>query len=96
MTDLDIKGCQSSVFTLKLSPLYMLSGALIYRPPGSAAEILSSLPDIIASYVVSSSNFTLLGDFNLHLDNDSCQDAASLIQDLAALQLRQVSPLLLT
>ncbi|XP_078503358.1 uncharacterized protein LOC144762111 [Lissotriton helveticus] len=80
-------GCEGAIFKIILSPNFTFSGALIYRPPGAASNWLTNLSELIGPLAMNAANFTIIGDLNLHLDNDHCINATELIADLASLNL---------
>lgn len=72
LEDLSFLNCEAALFKLTLTPQITFSGILVYRPPGPSSSWASSLPDLITPYVLKASNFTILGDFNLHFNNSEC------------------------
>lgn len=66
------------MFSIKISPGLTFAGILVYRPPDSASAHLSRLGDITADLSLRHANFTVLDDFNAHMDNVDCTLALQL------------------
>ena len=62
----------------------------IYRPPaGSPVEFLTEFTNWITDVVVQDTNFLVMGDFNLHINNENDENAANLKELMVALDLVQ-------
>ena len=43
----------------------------LYRPPGPYTEFLSEFSDFLSALVVNSDKILIVGDFNIHMDNEN-------------------------
>lgn len=66
---------------------------MIYRPPGTDTQFISSLMNGIIQPALRHDKFLLLGDFNLHLEDTLNAEAQELRQELAAIQMHLQSEL---
>ena len=68
---------------------------VVYRPPRSTknphafSEFLLEFIDMVDGVLLDQPNLLIVGDFNVHVDDPSCDDAAALLDSLAALGLAQ-------
>uniref|UniRef100_A0AAR2K341 Reverse transcriptase domain-containing protein n=1 Tax=Pygocentrus nattereri TaxID=42514 RepID=A0AAR2K341_PYGNA len=67
--------CLSLLITASRSVLILL----IYRPPKMSPVFISELSDMLSSFIPVYSNLLLLGDFNIHVDSESCSFAKSFL-----------------
>lgn len=84
---LDFLNCEAAHFKLTLNPNFTFSGLLIYRPPGPATSWATIFPSLITPFLMSSKNFSVIGDLNLHLDDPLDSTCCNLIADLAAMNI---------
>ena len=62
----------------------------IYRPPaGSPVEFLTEFTNWITDVVVQDTNLLVVGDFNLHINNENDENAANFKESVIALGLEQ-------
>ena len=62
----------------------------IYRPPaGSPVEFLTEFTNWITDVVVQDTNLLVVGDFNLHINNENDENAAKFMELMVALGLVQ-------
>ena len=62
----------------------------IYRPPaGSLVEFLREFTNWITDVVVQDTNLLVVGDFNLHINNENDKNAANVKESMVALGLVQ-------
>lgn len=85
----DLRGAESIGFCFQLEDSFAFSGALVYRPPGPNNIFLESLGDIVSTLALKFANFTLLGDFKIHLDIQSDLGATQFRETMATLGLKQ-------
>ena len=58
----------------------------IYKPPaGSPVEFLTELTNWITDVVVQDINLLVVGDFNLHINNEDDENATNLKESMVAL-----------
>lgn len=79
------------VFRIDLHPQCSWRGALVYRPPGPLWNFALQLLELIFSHAISTKNFFLLGDCNVHSKDTLNQDASSLLTDLRTLDLNKIN-----
>lgn len=51
---------------------------LVYRPPGPAASFLIDFSDFLSS-IIKLDRVIIVGDFNIHVDNDTCTNASEFV-----------------
>ena len=62
----------------------------IYRPPaGSLVEFLTEFTNWITDVVAQDTNLLVVGDFNLHINNENDEHAANFMESMVALGLVQ-------
>ena len=62
----------------------------IYRPPsGSAIKVLGKLTDWLPKNALLDTNPTIMGDFNLHVNNENDDDSMNFLEMMLALGLKQ-------
>lgn len=77
-------------FCIKLSASISCAGLLMYRPPHSSSSHLPALTDYIIQACTRYANFTVLGNFNLHVEDATCPLSSNFISTLAACNLFQL------
>ena len=79
--------CQSmtagtySSFELQITKVgrsYTFYCILVYRPPGPAASFLTDFSDFLSS-IIKLDRVIIVGDFNIHVDDDSCKNALEFV-----------------
>jgi len=51
---------------------------LVYRPPGPVASFLSEFSDFLSS-IIKLNRVIIVGDFNIHVDDDTCKNASEFV-----------------
>lgn len=51
---------------------------LVYRPPGPAASFLVDFSDFLSS-IIKLDRVIIVGDFNIHVDDDTCKEASEFV-----------------
>ncbi len=44
--------------------------ATVYRPPGHHKDFIKEFADFLSELVLAADTFSIVGDFNIHVDND--------------------------
>lgn len=80
--------CEAFNFNIMLSNQQSFKGTLLYRPPGPRGDFLSVVGNLLEP-AAGEYSFTILGDFNFHLEATEDQDSISLTSELEVLGLFQ-------
>lgn len=81
--------CEALDFLIHITNQHTFKGTLIYRPPGTKNRFLKQVSNRL-EHEVSSNNFTMLGDFNFHLDNLADPDTVKLLNIMNCEDLKQL------
>uniref|UniRef100_A0A669E0K7 Reverse transcriptase domain-containing protein n=1 Tax=Oreochromis niloticus TaxID=8128 RepID=A0A669E0K7_ORENI len=73
---------------MKVSSLKTFYCILIYRPPGPAGVFLTEFNNLL-TLIIKLEKVVILGDFNLHIDDASCNTAAELITIIESFNFKQ-------
>lgn len=76
-------------FTLAANANKTFKGILLYRPPGARSTFTNNL-DALMEAILSTDEFTILGDFNIYLEDSGAKDTNSLLETLGTLGLSQL------
>ena len=67
---------------------------LLYRPPNTnVLQFISDLTDILESLITKSGSITLLGDFNIKVNEEDDYDSINFVDFLSAFGLQNISNL---
>ncbi|KAJ1200296.1 hypothetical protein NDU88_004120 [Pleurodeles waltl] len=77
-------------FQIHTDPRTTLRGTLIYRPPGPRALFSDSITDLISPHALASPDYILLGDLNVHLEQNNDPNTTALLDNLTNLGLKQL------
>lgn len=81
--------CEALSFSFKIANCLAFKGALVYRPPGRNKNSFLALLNTLLETCALEDNFTILGDFNFHLDMDSDPNTISPLDTMTLAGLNQ-------
>lgn len=81
--------CELLSFGITISENYIFNGILLYRPPGAKNKFVETKGHIIESSF-DFQEFSILGDFNYHLENINDQYTISFLELMASVLMEQL------
>lgn len=80
--------CELS-FQITLNNNYTLTGLLVYRPPKAHSSLLENISPFLEASI-NFSDYTVLGDFNYHLEKDEDNKTMAFVEAMASFSLEQI------
>ncbi len=63
--------------------------ATVYRPPGHHTDFIKEFADFLSELVLAADRFLIVGDFNIHVDNEKDALGSAFIDILNSIGVRQ-------